>query len=72
MWERNERQPGERMKKGDVEYVKKENLFHIIKKCEATKNRMQIEEFMEEEEKESEIMKKIDRKGLEKKLRRRT
>jgi len=34
-------------------------LFHILKECDVTKNKMSFDEFIEEEEKGLELMKKI-------------
>jgi len=35
------------------------DLFHILKECDVTKNKMSFDEFIEEEEKGLELMKKI-------------
>jgi len=54
---------GERMTTKNAEYRgyrrAEESLFHILKECDAAKNDMSIEEFIEEEGKGLELMKKI-------------
>jgi len=53
--EKNERTCRDRCGSGE------ENIMHVLKECEATKDEMSIEEFLSEEGKSCNAMKKINR-----------